>query len=284
MASILRFPYRKAIATLPPTMSVVLQYFRHHRRLPNLSTPSRFTEKVQYTKLNTRDPRTTKLADKISVKEFVASQLGNEWLTPTIFAGDALPPLKQRSWPIPFVIKAAHGSGWNIFVRHASELDWPAIEVACQKWLSESFGTTTMEWVYWQIPRRILVEPFLGSPNGLPIDYKLFVFSGRVHYIQVDTDRATNHKRVFFDRTWRRQPFSYGYPPDPRVIEKPRCLDQMIEAAEHLGKGFSFVRIDFYEIDGKPKFGEFTFLPDSGLLPFSPDQYDAILGSLWSVP
>jgi hypothetical protein len=108
------------------------------------------------------------------------------------------------------------------------------------------------------------------------------VFSGRVHYIQVDTDRATNHRRAFFDREWRRQPFTYGYAMDTRVIDKPRSLGQMIEAAEHLGREFSFVRIDLYEINGKPRFGEFTFLPDSGLMPFSPVSYDAILGALWS--
>ncbi len=169
---------------------------------------------------------------------------------------------------------------------HEDDLDWSVIEATCQQWLSQTFGAVTHEWVYSQVPRRILVEPFLGPADytvlRLPIDYKLFVFSGRVHYIQVDTDRATNHKRTFFDRAWRRQSFTYGFPMDTRVLNKPRSLDQMIEAAEHLGREFSFVRIDLYEINGKPKFGEFTFLPNSGLLPFSPASYDDILGALWT--
>lgn len=287
MVSIFSAPYQTALAALPSRASLALQYFRNHGRLPNLSAPSRFTEKVQHRKLNDRDPRMPKLADKIYAKEFVASRLGDGWVIPTIYAGDALPPLNEITWPVPFVIKAAHGAGWNIFVRQESELDLDAIETTCKFWLSRTFGTSTREWVYEQIPRRIIVEPFLVSsriPYGqLPIDYKLFVFSGRVHYIQVHTDRETNHKNVFFDRAWRRQPFTFGYPPDPRCIEKPACLEEMITAAEHLGRGFSFIRVDLYDIDNKPKFGELTFLPDSGLVRFAPDEYDFSLGRLWTV-
>jgi hypothetical protein len=229
-----------------------------------------------------------KLMDKISVKKFIASRLGDNWLTPTIFAGSTLPPLAQRRWTPPFVIKAAHGSSWNIFVRRDADLDWRLIEKTCETWLSNVFGSSNHEWAYGRVPRGILVEPFLGPSNltdlQLPIDFKFFVFAGRVHYIQVDTDRATQHKRTFFDREWRRQPFRCGHTVDARTIPKPSCLNEMIAAAEYLGKGFSFVRVDLYEINGEPKFGELTFFPDSGLLPFVPDRYDFILGELWPLP
>ena len=56
----------------------------------------------------------------------------------------------------------------------------------------------------------------------------------------------------------------------------------MIEAAETLGQGFDFVRVDFYEIDGAPRFGEMTFYPGSGLDPFDPPEIDLILGRLWA--
>lgn len=55
----------------------------------------------------------------------------------------------------------------------------------------------------------------------------------------------------------------------------------MIEGAEALAHDLDFVRIDFYEIDGRPRFGEMTFYPGSGLDPFDPAELDIIMGALW---
>lgn len=55
----------------------------------------------------------------------------------------------------------------------------------------------------------------------------------------------------------------------------------MITAASVLGKGFDFVRIDFYEIGGKPYFGEMTFTPEAGLGRFDPPEIDRLLGEMW---
>ena len=42
-----------------------------------------------------------------------------------------------------------------------------------------------------------------------------------------------------------------------------------------------FLRVDFYEVDGRPLFGEFCLYPGSGLDPFSADWIDFELGGLW---
>jgi hypothetical protein len=102
-----------------------------------------------------------------------------------------------------------------------------------------------------------------------------------VKLIQVDTDREHDHKRAMFDRDWQRLPFSLAYPIDAREILAPRSLRDMIAAAECLADGIPFIRIDFYEIDGKPRFGEMTFYPESGYARFDPASYDAIVGSWW---
>lgn len=38
----------------------------------------------------------------------------------------------------------------------------------------------------------------------------------------------------------------------------------MFEIASRLSKGYKFVRIDLYNIDGKILFGEYTFFPSAG--------------------
>ena len=65
-------------------------YFVHHKRLPDLASPTRFTEKVIRRKLVDRDPRLPIMADKIAVKEFVATILGAPYVTPTLWSGEFL--------------------------------------------------------------------------------------------------------------------------------------------------------------------------------------------------
>jgi len=59
------------------------------------------------------------------------------------------------------------------------------------------------------------------------IDYKFFVFDGRAQFGQVDTDRATQHKRVFYNRDWVRQPFSLEYLLETQDVERPEDFREM---------------------------------------------------------
>jgi TupA-like ATPgrasp len=58
----------------------------------------------------------------------------------------------------------------------------------------------------------------------------------------------------------------------------------MIEGAEALAHDIDFVRVDLYDLGGKPRFGEMSFYPGSGLDPFDPISLDAMLGRCWLDP
>ena len=257
-------------------------YFSAHGRYPNIRNPKLFTEKIQHRKLFDRDERFSICADKVLVKQYVRERLGGGILIPTLFSGRRLPPREQRTWPLPFVVKANHGSGFNIFVREKTDLDWPAIEAKVDLFLSIDFGAQYNERHYSKIARQVLVEPFLSDGGELPPDYKIFVFGGSPRYIQVDTDREHAHKRTFFDVDWNRQAFRFAYPLDARKISRPASLDSMLAAAAVLGRDFDFVRVDFYEVGGRPYFGEMTFMPEAGLGKFEPFETDALLGKMWT--
>ncbi len=256
-------------------LRIAMTYFWRHHRLPDLEDPRRFTEFVQRRKLIDRDPRLPICSDKVAAKAVVAGRLGPDWITPTLWYGSDLPP--EPIWPRPFVVKSRHGCNQRVFVRSAAD-DWRAIRQKSARWMAENYGRWLDEWLYLEIPRGLLVEPFIGTDGQLPIDYKLYVFGGEVACIQVHLERETRHRWMLFDRQWQR----FSSPtrdPDPA---RPSSLDRMIEAAETLGQGFDFVRVDFYEIDGAPRFGEMTFYPGSGLDPFDPPEIDLILGRLWA--
>ncbi|OEO29498.1 hypothetical protein VW23_026080 [Devosia insulae DS-56] len=259
------------------------QYRKEVGRYPNLLRPARFTEKVQIAKLRWRSPRMVALADKVAVKPIVADQLGAEWITPTLYAGRVLPPRDERNWPMPYVIKANDWSGGNVFVTGPEAPDWDAIEKEVEYWRTRTFGRSMGEWVYRAIPHQVLVEPYIGGAEP-PVDYKLHVFDGRVELVSVNWDYFSELKRANYDRDWNRVPFvmSNEAPPyyGPGIPPRPESYSEMIRAAERLSAGFPFARIDFYEIGGRPRFGEVTFYPSSGFINL-PDEYDFKYGAMW---
>ncbi|MCD9508919.1 hypothetical protein GLP34_20770 [Photobacterium phosphoreum] len=51
--------------------------------------------------------------------------------------------------------------------------------------------------------------------------------------------------------------------------------------AFYLSKGFDYVRVDLYLVDGKVLFGNMTFTPGSGFEPFSDIKADYKYGNIW---
>ena len=64
----------------------------------------------------------------------------------------------------------------------------------------------------------------------------------------------------------------------PKCPEKPRNFEEMKIKAAELSKGIKHVRIDFYEVNGKVYFGEYTFFSGGGFEPFKPKAWERRLG------
>ena len=143
------------------------------------------------------------------------------------------------------------------------------------RWQRSAYGGWLDEWAYRDVPRGLLIEPLLGGSLPLPIDYKIYVFAGVATHVQVHLDRGGRHRWILHDRNWRPLVAHPDRPP------APACLRAMLAAAETLAGSNAFLRVDFYEMDGRPYFGEFCLYPGSGLDPFAADWIDLELGALW---
>ena len=250
-----------------------LTYWWRLRAPLRLAAPRTFNAWVQHRKLHDRDPRLPGLLDKVAVKATVAARLGADWVTPTLWQGEVLPA--NSRWPLPVVVKGRHGCGQIAIVRTAD--DWQRARKQAARWMRSLYGGWLDEWAYADVPRGLLVEPYLGDGDRLPVDYKLFVFGGRVAFVQVHLDRATRHRWIVMDPSWRRvSPPTHDSDP-----VRPATLDRMIAGAQALARDHAFLRIDLYEINGQPRFGEVTVYPGSGLLPVVPAALDRRMGELW---
>jgi hypothetical protein len=251
---------------------VGLAYRWRHGRWPRLADPRRFTEWVQWRKLHDRDCDRARLTDKAHAKRVAAAALGDAFIIPTLWQGRSLPV--AAPWPMPFIVKANHGCGQWLVVRNESE--YRVAREVTPRWLKRYYGIWLDEWHYRGAERSILVEPLIGPADALPVDYKLYVFGGRAVMVQVHRGRGTDHVWCQYGRDW--SPLSQNAGADA----PPHGLGAMLAAAECLGEGDDFIRVDFYEVGGQPLFGEFCLYPGSGLDPFDPPSLDDWLGAQWS--
>lgn len=253
---------------------VNLTYLWSHRRLPDLINPRRFTEYVQLRKLFDRSPAQCGLMDKLAAKALACQVLGHEWVIPTIWEGTLLP--EAAPFRFPAILKARHGCNQYAVLRETPATRvWQNLQRTSGRWQQKPYGLWLDEWAYLDVPRGLLAEPLLGNGVDLPIDYKIYVFGGRATHVQVHLGRGRKHRWILHDRAWQQLVSAPDRPPPPRA------LAGMLAAAEALAMGQDFLRVDFYEIGGKPLFGEFCLYPGSGLDPFAADWIDIELGELW---
>ena len=111
-------------------------------------------------------------------------------------------------------------------------------------------------------------------------DYKFFCFNGKVKFFKVDFGRFVEHHANYYDIVGKLLPFGEkSFEPDPNyIIELPDNLRDMISLAEKLSENEPFLRVDFYNVNGKIYFGELTFYPASGMGRWTTEGADATIG------
>lgn len=298
-------------AVLSDEAFVRAQYHANMGKRLDLMNPVDFNEKEQWLKLYYRNPLYVIGADKYEVRKLVEERVGGQYLAKCLGVYERVEDIDFDLLPDRFVLKATHGSGWNIICPDKRKIDWRLAKRKMSKWLKSDFSKVGREWQYHEIKPRIICEEFLVDPDYPMLrDYKLFAFKGKTKYIWVDfTEPVAGRSfedirketgyakpkianglvryRNIYDPEWNFMPGRGSLHPckDTPSQKKPECLSEMIALAEKLSADFPMCRVDFYVIGGKRiVFGELTFTPGNGCNAFYPQSFCDELGSYIELP
>lgn len=259
------------------------EYYIGYR--PNLDSPQTFNEKIQWLKLHDRNPQYIQLVDKYEVKKYISNKIGEEYVVPTLGVYDSFDEIDFALFPKQFVLKCTHDSGSVVICKNKAEFDKNNIKEIFEKNLKRNFYWIGREWPYKNITGKIIVEKYMASSAGM-VDYKFMCFNGIPRIIFTCTERFEEEglKVTFFDLNWNKLEFERHYPSSRKKIKKPQNLELMLCLSRRLSEGIPFVRVDFYEIEGKVYFGELTFYPGGGMEEFKPIEWDRTLGDWIRLP
>lgn len=257
----------------------------HHKCPPRLLRPRKFTEKMQWRKLFDLNPLFAVLSDKLAVRDYIAARVGPDVLVPMLWSGDDPQAIPFDTLEPPYVIKGTHAAGQGIYVERREDIHVEGYRAAIAGWLAHCHGTALCEPGYVPVPHRIIVERFLAAPDGTrPHEYSLFVFDGRVRFVQMRVlENNTLRLGAFFDRDWRKLDWYFHTRPVAGEIPRPARFDEMVAISERLGVGIDHVRVDLYDCHDRVRVGELTLYSWSGHHPTNPRSADYALGAAWRI-
>lgn len=289
----IRLAILRYLSFVPDKAMLKFQYRIKTGRKLDLQNPQRYTEKLQWYKLNYKNPQMIQCVDKYDVRAFVESKGLGHILNECYGVFDRVEDIDFNALPNQFVLKDTLGSGGNsvILVKDKNEMDIESVKSRLRRCVNINHRVRSggREWPYYSGKKhRIIVERYIPSDEntGGLIDYKFFCFFGKVSYVYGIVNRRMGYDAEvgIYDPNFKLLPYQrIDEKKLTHVLEKPVNFDKMITYAGRISEEFPHARIDFYEQDNCIIFGEITFYDGSGYMQFEPDEFDFVLGQQFSL-
>ena len=258
----------RAVSEISPYLNSQIRYYRSYGTFANIKNPSTFAEKIIWLKLYAyaNDKTVEICSDKFGVRDYVASRGYGEILNELIAVYKTPEEINFDSLPRKFVLKWNFGSGYNYLCPDKEKINKDNMLKTMKEWGSKEYWRIYGEKQYKSVEKKIVCEKYLGDEEKL-LDYKIYCFHGIPKAILIIKRNDSIAKAIFKDTNWKTIQADFCRYIEMDDLDPPKSLDEMIDAARALSKGFPFVRVDFYDVDGKAVFGEMTFTPMGGIRP-----------------
>ena len=270
---------------MPDKLCLYLLYWARMGKSLNLKNPRTFNEKQQWLKLYNRKMEYTAMVDKYEAKKYIASIIGEEYVIPTLGVWEKFEDIDFDMLPAQFVLKCTHDSGCFVICRDKSQLDIGVAQKKIQKSLKTNYYFHGREWPYKNVKPRIIAEEYVeDTENDALTDYKFYCFDGIPQIMYISKDHAEEPRTDFFDMEFNHLPITCGEPNADVTPSKPAQFEQMRKFAGLLSQNIPFLRVDFYEVNGKVYVGELTFFDVAGFDLHEPKEWDEQMGAWITLP
>lgn len=216
------------------------------------------------------------LVDKLLVKNKVSN-------IPDLHVAKVLEIYKNTSeinidnLPDKFVIKVNHWSGDSLVVNKKEIKNIKEFKEKLANLFDDKLNkvyTNSHEYLYRFIRPQLFIEEFLNIDN---IEYKLHIIHGKVIWIYIKNFET--NKTNIYTKDWKELDIDANYNKERFKFNKPNNLNKIIDIAELLAVKFNidYARIDFYIVEKKIYFGEFTMTPHGLTYAIKPLEFDELL-------
>ncbi|MGB7204427.1 MAG: ATP-grasp fold amidoligase family protein, partial [Anderseniella sp.] len=241
-------------------------------------------DKYAWRKIFDRNPLFITAADKLKVKDYVARLHPNIKFPTTLWEGVSASEIPEQLLKGDVVVKANHGSGWNIFIRQG-KYDRQNLLSETRRWLAIDYGRRNAEWPYRKIERKLFVEEMLFEDSKpLSNEYKFYCAGGEIVYTFV-RQLAPDGTRIaaVVDETGKVYSGEFNFHQLSQQVTMPDEIDSLRAAANRLSADFDFVRCDLYLVDGKVYFSEFTLFTIGGFAKIESCELSEVYSGAWDI-
>lgn len=243
----------------------------------DLREPQLFNEKLLWLKYYcyNQDPLVAKCYDKYLVREYIKERGCEEYLNTLYSVEDNVDDIPWDDLPDEFIIKKTNGSGNHVIKRKGEPFDKnQSIELLKRSSRNEyQMHIASGDLFANKSKQRYICEKLLEPPRNQSEmdDYKFYCFNGKPLFLLYIFNRKS---KMEYEKTFKR----IDWENDCKLIDQndyflnsasidlkpPDHYLEMIDLCLKLSKPFPFVRVDLYEQEEKPVFGELTFSPAGG--------------------
>ncbi len=265
-------------------------FYRSFGRHIDWENPKDLNEKINWLKFHSNLNEWARLADKFLVRDYVKERGCGSLLVELYGSWDKPDDIEWNLLPNRFIIKTNNGSGKVFICEDKSTLDIKQTIKDIRQMMKRHFADFFVEPHYKLIKPCIIAEELLyvekqSAKSTSIVDYKIWCFNGKPAYVLIILNRTGSRMNMaLYDIDWNNHSEyiveNHHYERMKEPVPMPSCWKQMVDAAAILSKGLPQVRVDLYENDGKPYFGELTLTSASGLHNYFTQEFLRILGDM----
>lgn len=264
----------------------ILQYLIKNNHRPDLRNPKELTEKLLWLKLNYYNEDYGIYVDKYEVRNYVEKKIGKDYLNELYGVYDSVSQINFDTLPNQFVLKATHGSGYNVIVEDKSKLNLEKTKKKLNHFLSQNYYNKFQEAIYKNVKPRIIIEKYISNNEAnTVVEYKFYCYNGEPKYIYAEKKELNKIQKCFYDLEWNK---ILPQKENPIFTQsnfiKPNNLNEMLLVATKLSEGFIFLRVDLFSVGNKIIFGELTFFSGAGLIKSSIERFNIEYAKLIELP